>query len=86
MQKSPATKNVQPQKTIKTQTPLKLKKLTYIGLTKSNAQTFVLAKDDDMGSIYKLVLADKETDGDCCVKTDGGFMVRLRGEYYEVKK
>lgn len=39
-----------------------------------------------MGSIYKLVLADKETDGDCCVKTDGGFMVRLRGEYYEVKK
>ena len=86
LQKSPATKNAQPQKAIKAQTPLKLKKLTYIGLTKSNAQTFVLAKDDDMGSIYKLVLADKETDGDCCVKTDGGFMVRLRGEYYEVKK
>lgn len=86
MPKSHSAINVQPQKVIKMQTPLKLKKLTYIGLTKSNAQTFILAKDEDMGSIYKLVLADKETDGDCCVKTDGGFMARLRGEYYEVKK
>ena len=86
LQKSPATRNAQPQKAIKTQTPLKLKKLTYIGLTKSNAQTFVLAKDEDMGSIYRLVLTDKETEGDCCVKTDGGFTARLRGQYYEVKK
>ncbi len=39
-----------------------------------------------MGSIYKLVLSDKEIDGDYCVKTDGEFMARLRGEYYEVKK
>ena len=86
MPKSHSAINVQPQKVIKMQTPVKLKKLTYIGLTKSNAQTFILAKDEDMGSIYKLVLTDKETDGDFCIKADGGFMARLRGEYYEVKK
>lgn len=86
MPKSHSAIDVQPQKAIKTQTPVKLKKLTYIGLTKSNAQTFILAKDEDMGSIYKLCLMDRETDGDFCIKADGGFMARLRGEYYEVKK
>lgn len=86
MPKSHSAINVQPQKVIKMQTPVKLKKLTYIGLTKSKAQTFILAKDEDIGSIYKLCLMDRETDGDFCIKTDGGFMARLRGEYYEVKK
>ncbi|MGN0732531.1 MAG: hypothetical protein ACI4MA_11605 [Treponema sp.] len=86
MPKSHSAINVQPQNVIKMQTPVKLKKLTYIGLTKSNAQTFILAKDEDMGSIYKLCLMDRETDGDFCIKDDGGFMARLRGEYYEVKK
>lgn len=84
--KTPATRNTQPQKSVRIQTPLILKKLTYIGLTKSNTQTFFLVKDEDMGSIYKLILTETEIDGDCCIQTDSGFKAKIRGEYYEVKK
>lgn len=64
----------------------KIKKLTYIGRTKVNGKDFVIAKDDGMGSIYKISLAKTEAAGDFCVQTDGGYRAKIRGEYYEVKK
>lgn len=64
----------------------KMKKLTYIGRTKVNGCDFVIAKDDIMGSLYKLVLAKTEAAGDFCVQTDDGYRAEIRGEYYEVKK
>ncbi len=60
--------------------------LAYIGITKSNGVTLVLAKDEDMGSIYKFVLTDSETGGDYCIRTEKGFSAKLRGEYYEVNR
>ena len=84
--KSSVIKNVQPKKNNRTQVPLKLKKLTYVGLTKSNGNSLVIVKDDDMGSIYKLILTETEINGDCCMQTAGGFKAKIRGEYYEVKK
>ena len=84
--KSTAAKNVKSEKNLKPQVPLKLKKLTYIGLTKSNSNTLVLVKDEDMGSIYKLILTEKEINSDCCIQDTNGFMAKIRGEYYEVKK
>lgn len=68
------------------QVPSALKKLTYIGLTKSNGKTLVIVKDEDMQSIYKLALTDTQTGGDFCIETDTGYRAKLRGEYYEVKK
>ncbi len=65
---------------------MKLKKLTYVGLTKSNGNSLVIVKDDDMGSIYKLIFTETEINGDCCMQIDGGFKAKIRGEYYEVKK
>lgn len=64
----------------------KIKKLTYIGRTKVNGKDFVIAKDDGMGSIYKISLAKTEAAGDFCIQTDGGYRAKIRGEYYEVKK
>ena len=72
------------QKITQTRPPIKFKKLTYVGLTKSNGTTLVLAKDEDMERIYKLVLTDTETLGDCCVSTGSGYRAKIRGEYYEV--
>ncbi|MDO4505667.1 MAG: hypothetical protein Q4B64_01830 [Spirochaetales bacterium] len=63
-----------------------LKKLSFIGITKSNGRTLVMAKDEDMGSIYKLILVDEEIGGDCCVASDTGYKAKIRGEYYEVKR
>lgn len=84
--KSTAAKNVKSEKNLKPQLPLKLKKLTYIGLTKTNSNTLVIVKDEDMGSIYKLILTEKEISSDCCIQDANGFMAKIRGEYYEVKK
>lgn len=94
--KAPALKNISPatsanknnisEKKIQNVSSAKVKKLTYIGLTKSNGKSFVLAKDEDMGSIYKLLLSNAETDGDFCVQTASGFNAKIRGELYEVKK
>lgn len=67
-------------------TPARMKKLTYIGRTKVNGSDFVIAKDDDMGSLYKLALAKTESAGDFCIQTEYGYRAKLRGEYYEVKK
>lgn len=80
------TQTSQQNQIVKTKDKAKLKKLTYIGLTKSNGRTLVLVKDEEMESIYKLIQTDVEIDGDCCIKNDGGFIAKLRGEYYEVKK
>jgi len=63
-----------------------LKKITYIGFTKSGGQTLVLAKDEEMGNICKLVLTEKEITGDYCILKDGNYLAKIRGEYYEVKK
>lgn len=80
-----------PQKTLQLQQqtkqiPTALKKLTYIGLTKSNGKTLVIVKDEEMQCIYNLVLTDRQTSGDFCIETDTGYKAMLRGEYYEVKK
>lgn len=83
--KTPLQKTFQVQQQAK-QVPSALKKLTYIGLTKSNGKTLVIVKDEDMQSIYKLALTDTQTGGDFCIETDTGYRARLRGEYYEVKK
>lgn len=77
---------VRPQRTVKAQAPIKNKKLTYVGLTKSNGQSIVLVKDEEMGSIYKLLLSDVEINGDCCIVTQSGYKAKIRGDYYEVKK
>lgn len=66
--------------------PPRIKKLTYIGRTKLNEKDFVIAKDDGMGSIYKISLAKTESAGDFCIQTEYGYRAKLRGEYYEVKK
>ncbi|WP_296663105.1 MULTISPECIES: hypothetical protein [unclassified Treponema] len=66
--------------------PAGIKKLTYIGRTKLNGKDFVIAKDDGMGSIYKISLAKTESVGDFCIQTGYGYRAKLRGEYYEVKK
>ena len=65
-----------------------MKKLSYVGLAKSGGTDFVIAKDDEMESIYNLALSDTETetDGNFCVKSSGIYRAKIRGEYYEVKK
>lgn len=63
-----------------------VKTLSYLGITKSSGRTLVIAKDDDMGAIYKLVLVDEETRNDCCIVSEYGYKAKIRGEYYEVKK
>lgn len=66
--------------------PAGMKRLSYVGLTKTGGRDYVIAKDDDMGSIYKLLLSKAETSGDFCILMQGGYRARIRGEYYEVKK
>lgn len=63
-----------------------MKKLLYIGLTKTGGKALVIVKDDDMDVIYKLVLSECEIDGDFCIKTDSGYKAKIHNEYYEVKK
>ena len=65
---------------------IKLKKLSYIGLTKTGGKTLVIAKDDEMGSLFKIPLCESETEGDFCIRTGAGYTAKVRGEYYEVKK
>lgn len=62
------------------------KNLSFVGLTKNNGNDYVIAKDDDMGSIYKLIICESEISEDCCVKNSNGYTAKIRGEYYEVKK
>lgn len=87
--KSPATRNkASEKKDIGRTAPVRMKKLSYVGLAKSGGKNFVIAKDDEMESIYRLVLSDTETEADTnsCVKSGGGYRAKIRGEYYEVKK
>lgn len=85
--KASKVKTKQPQQTVpESFSPAQLKKLSYIGLTKINGIDFVIAKDDEMQSIYKLVISDKEINGDFCMKKDSAYMAKVRGEYYEVKR
>ncbi len=74
------------QQKVNPQEKTKLKSLAYIGLTKTNDKTFVLAKDEIMNVIYKLPMSETETSGDYCAVVSNGFQAKIRGEYYEVKK
>ena len=64
----------------------KMKSLEFLGITKTNGKTFIMAKDLEMNSIYKLLLNDSETDEDCCFEIDSGYKAKINNEYYEVKK
>lgn len=77
---------VHEQKSIPVRHNAGMKSLSYIGLTKAEGKTMVIAKDSGMGSIYTLPVSETETAGNFCMKTDGGYTARLWGEYYEVKK
>lgn len=79
-------KNANVKKTEKKSVPRQLKKLSFIGLTKIKGRDFVMAKDDDMGVIYKLAVTETETSGDFCVQCNGGYMAEIRGERYEVRR
>ena len=72
--------------TVPVKKDIRLKKLSYVGLTKTGGKVFVIAKDDEMGSIYKIPLCGQETEGDFCTETGGGYTARIRGTYYEVKR
>ena len=63
-----------------------LKKLDFIGFTKTGGKTLVMVKDNEMGSIYKLPVVEAEIPGDCCIENQGGYQAKIRGEYYEVKR
>lgn len=68
----------------KIQTPVKT--LSFLGLTKSGSDTFVMAKDNDMGSIYKLKLSENGPDENTCINNGLSYMAKIHGEYCEVKK
>lgn len=72
--------------TVPVKKDIRLKKLSYVGLTKTGGKVFVIAKDDEMGSIYKIPLCGQEAEGDFCTETGGGYTARIRGTYYEVKR
>lgn len=72
--------------TVRTSTSARLKKLSYVGLTKTGGKVFVIAKDDEMGSIYKIPLCGQEAEGDFCTEAGSGYTARIRGTYYEVKR
>lgn len=72
--------------TARTSTSARLKKLSYVGLTKTGGKAFVIAKDDEMGSIYKIPLCGQEAEGDFCTEAGSGYTARIRGTYYEVKR
>jgi hypothetical protein len=63
-----------------------IKPLSFIGITKINGKTFIMAKDTDMNVIYKLALNSSETDEDYCIETENGYKAKINNEYYEVKK
>lgn len=74
------------QKTPEVTKPVIIKKLTYVGITKSGGITLIIAKDEDMEKFYKLALCSEETEGDYCVETEYGYKARIKNDYYEVKK
>lgn len=63
-----------------------MKKILFIGVTKMNGKTFVIAKDENTGSIYKLLLQENEASENCCVQNGNTYIAKIRNEYYEVKK
>lgn len=65
---------------------VKRKTLSYVGLSRIGGKTTIIAKDLDMGSIYRLKLSEKETDGDFCIEKGNGYEARIKNEYYEVRK
>lgn len=66
--------------------PELLKELLYIGITKSEDTTYVIAKDEEMESIYKFILTSEEKSGDFCIETTNGYKAKIRDDYYEVRK
>lgn len=83
---SPASPQKKQKSSVSVKENIKTKKLTFIGLTRVLGNTMILAKDEEMGSIYKLRKTDCQTEGDFCVETQDGYRARLRGNYYEVKR
>lgn len=77
-------KKTETEKTIDKKT-MPVKALYYLGLTKSGNETFVMAKDDDMGSIYKLKLSETGPEENMCIKSNYAYLAKIRGEYFEVK-
>lgn len=67
-------------------TAVRMKNLSYVGMSKLNGETLIVVKDDSMGSIYKLVLSDSEKNGNCCFVSENKYIAKIRNEYYEVKK
>lgn len=62
-----------------------VKSLSYLGLTKSGNDTYVMAKDNAMGSIYKLKLNESGLEENTCNRNGSTYMAKIRGEYYEVR-
>lgn len=79
-------KSVIEKKSVENKKTVPFKKLQYIGLTRKEGKTLVMAKDIEMNSIYKLPLTESELPGDYCIQCDGVYKAKLNGEYYEVKK
>lgn len=63
------------------------KYLDYIGLTKFEGKSYILAKDNQMNVIYKFEIAKKESEGNVCyINENGKYIAKLNSELYEVKK
>ncbi len=78
--------NISISKTDGPSAPVQIKKLSYIGITKTDGRDFVIAKDEEMENIYKLELTQTEMNKDFCIQREGGYRAKIRGEYYEVIK
>lgn len=59
-------------------------KLTYVGLTKKNGLTVILAKGGINEKVYKFVMTEEESEGDFCIQTSNGYYARQDSKYYEV--
>lgn len=79
-------KNLKKPKEEKKSFSISLKKLSFIGLTKIDGKTFVMAKDDEMQSIYRIPLTNNEAEEDFCIEIPSGYKAKIKGEYYEVKR
>lgn len=66
----------------------RIKTVTFLGISKINNRTMISVKDEVMGAIYSVCLLESEPadSSDFGMRTQNGYIARLRGEYYEVIK